>query len=200
MQDDAGTGPAAGSAAPGTPDVPDTSPEFRSEAIELHDEADHLRREADELQNIGLAQNAGQLRQGAEGLDRQAADFDRRARMLEEADKLDKEVVHERQLAHGAWEQMVESGTDWSEADEALKEPGLSDERKTDLEVEAGREWGEAKAYEKRWKELEGEVSFDAALANENRRLALTGIGDPPADPLPPEVIAPLQEEGSGRE
>jgi hypothetical protein len=194
VQDDPGTG-AAGAPSPLAPDVPDTAPEFRTEATELHGEAAHLRSEADELQQIGLKGNAEDLRESAEGLDRQAADFDRRARMLEEADKLDKEVLHERKLAHDAWEQMVESGTDWSEADEALKKPGLSDERKTDLEVEAGREWGEAKAYEKRWKELEGEASFDAAMAARERELALTGIGDPPADPLPPEVIAPLEQD-----
>ena len=166
--------------------------DFRSDATELRREAQHEFGEADVVQNMGLTDQATELRTDAGHLQIQASDFDVRANLLEEAatarldePKLLQEREHVRQRAAEA---EGRAGTAQSE----LAGAGLTEQQKTDLVAQSGAATGEATALHQRADDLTEQISADIHLESFDERFAHEGITGRP------EHLAPGQGHPPG--
>jgi hypothetical protein len=142
---------------------------FRSDAAELRQEAAHDREEATKFRRMGLGTEADRQTASAEGLEKDATDFEHRAQLLDDAIKHRTSAGHALEIAAKAGTEATAAHSKATEIDARLDKAGLDDDTYVQLTGDAAA----AKAREAAMRDL-----ADAHTSAATTEITLVAVGE----------------------
>jgi len=174
---------------------------FRSDAAELRQEAAHDREEATKFRRMGLGAEADRQTASADGLEKDATDFEHRAQLLDDAIKHRTSAGHGLEIAAKAGTEATAAHSKATEIDARLDKAGLDDDTYVQLTGDAAA----AKAREAAMRDLadahrsaaETEVTLVAVGEEVEAREGLPGRNVEVIEGMPP-IVDPWAPQPAG--